>query len=64
MEIMSIKATSLDWQRECLEQANAREDFVVEEYSEIHLPFFQKLCRKCNYRKFVIERGMLFLPGF
>jgi len=62
--MLSVKNTSPDWQEECLDLAQAGQDFVVEGFSEVNLPFFRDLCRRWQYRHFLIERGILFIPAY
>jgi hypothetical protein len=63
VEMMTVQTTLQGWQETCQELASLRQDFLVEGFSEADLPFLKKLCRGCNYRKFIVEKGLLFIPG-
>lgn len=62
--MLSVKNTSPDWKQECLDLAQGGHDFVLEGFAEVNPPFFRELCRRWQYRHFLIKRGILFIPAF
>jgi hypothetical protein len=62
LEMKSVQTALPGWRVACSDLARDQQDFLVENAAAKDLGFLRKLCRRYNYRKFIIQKGFLFLP--